>query len=98
MPSPGPISRRRNEAWITPARAIRLSGTGRGAATSTRPRCSITAPRTPSHAPPHRPHPKAAGLVFVSGTAPTDPPARQGARLPARVPGLKVSVAAIAEA
>lgn len=42
--------------------------------------------------------PKAAGLVFVSGTAPTDPPARQGARLPARVPGLKVSVAAIAEA
>ena len=28
---------------------------------------------------------------------PTDPPARQGAKLPARVPGLKVSIAAIAE-
>src|SRR5262245_51886559 len=28
---------------------------------------------------------------------PTDPPARQGARLPARIPGLKVSIAAIAE-
>ena len=54
---------------------------------------------------------KAAGLVFVSGTAPTDPatgaiikwfpanpPARQGAKLPARIPGLKVSIAAIAEA
>jgi 2-iminobutanoate/2-iminopropanoate deaminase len=29
---------------------------------------------------------------------PADPPARQGAKLPARVPGLKVSIAAIAEA
>ena len=29
---------------------------------------------------------------------PTDPPARQGAKLPVRVAGLKVSVAAIAEA
>ena len=29
---------------------------------------------------------------------PTNPPARQGAKLPARIPGLKVSVAAIAEA
>ena len=29
---------------------------------------------------------------------PTDPPARQGAKLPARIPGLKVSVAVIAEA
>jgi 2-iminobutanoate/2-iminopropanoate deaminase len=29
---------------------------------------------------------------------PHDPPARQGAKLPARIPGLKVSVAAIAEA
>jgi 2-iminobutanoate/2-iminopropanoate deaminase len=29
---------------------------------------------------------------------PTDPPARQGARLPARIPGLKVSIAMIAEA
>jgi len=29
---------------------------------------------------------------------PKDPPARQGAKLPARVPGLKVSIAAIAEA
>ena len=29
---------------------------------------------------------------------PTDPPARQGAKLPARIPGLKVSIAAIAEA
>jgi 2-iminobutanoate/2-iminopropanoate deaminase len=29
---------------------------------------------------------------------PSNPPARQGAKLPARVPGLKVSVAAIAEA
>lgn len=29
---------------------------------------------------------------------PSDPPARQGAKLPARVPGLKVSIAAIAEA
>jgi 2-iminobutanoate/2-iminopropanoate deaminase len=28
---------------------------------------------------------------------PTDPPARQGARLPVEVPGLRVSVAAIAE-
>jgi 2-iminobutanoate/2-iminopropanoate deaminase len=26
----------------------------------------------------------------------TDPPARQGAKLPARIPGLKVSIAAIA--
>lgn len=29
---------------------------------------------------------------------PTDPPARQGAKLPARVPGLRVSIAMIAEA
>jgi len=29
---------------------------------------------------------------------PEDPPARQGAKLPVRVPGLKVSIAAIAEA
>ncbi|WP_284298007.1 RidA family protein [Homoserinibacter gongjuensis] len=29
---------------------------------------------------------------------PTDPPARQGAKLPVRVPGLKVSIAVIAEA
>lgn len=29
---------------------------------------------------------------------PHDPPARQGAKLPARIPGLKVSIAAIAEA
>ncbi|WP_407568858.1 RidA family protein [Deinococcus altitudinis] len=29
---------------------------------------------------------------------PTDPPARQGAKLPVRLPGLKVSVAVIAEA
>lgn len=29
---------------------------------------------------------------------PTDPPARQGAKLPARIPGLRVSIAAIAEA
>lgn len=29
---------------------------------------------------------------------PVDPPARQGARLPVRVPGLKISIAAIAEA
>ncbi|WP_457445025.1 RidA family protein [Roseateles sp. P5_E4] len=29
---------------------------------------------------------------------PVNPPARQGAKLPARVPGLKVSIAAIAEA
>ncbi len=28
---------------------------------------------------------------------PTDPPARQGAKLPAKIPGLKVSIAAIAE-
>lgn len=28
---------------------------------------------------------------------PTDPPARQGAKLPVRVPGLKISIAAIAE-
>ena len=28
---------------------------------------------------------------------PSNPPARQGAKLPARVPGLKVSIAAIAE-
>ena len=29
---------------------------------------------------------------------PTNPPARQGAKLPARIPGLKVSIAAVAEA
>ena len=29
---------------------------------------------------------------------PTNPPARQGAKLPARIPGMKVSIAAIAEA
>ncbi len=29
---------------------------------------------------------------------PLNPPARQGAKLPARIPGLKVSIAAIAEA
>jgi 2-iminobutanoate/2-iminopropanoate deaminase len=29
---------------------------------------------------------------------PSDPPARQGAKLPAKIPGLKVSIAAIAEA
>jgi len=29
---------------------------------------------------------------------PIDPPARQGAKLPAKIPGLKVSIAAIAEA
>lgn len=28
---------------------------------------------------------------------PVDPPARQGAKLPARIPGLKVSIAAIAQ-
>jgi 2-iminobutanoate/2-iminopropanoate deaminase len=29
---------------------------------------------------------------------PTDPPARQGAKMPVRIPGLKVSIAMIAEA
>lgn len=29
---------------------------------------------------------------------PKDPPARQGAKLPVRIPGLKISIAAIAEA
>jgi 2-iminobutanoate/2-iminopropanoate deaminase len=29
---------------------------------------------------------------------PSDPPARQGAKLPVRIPGMKVSIAAIAEA
>jgi 2-iminobutanoate/2-iminopropanoate deaminase len=29
---------------------------------------------------------------------PTNPPARQGAKLPVRIPGLKISIAAIAEA
>jgi 2-iminobutanoate/2-iminopropanoate deaminase len=29
---------------------------------------------------------------------PTDPPARQGAKLPVRIPGFKVSIAAVAEA
>ena len=29
---------------------------------------------------------------------PSDPPARQGAKLPVRMPGLKISIAAIAEA
>ena len=29
---------------------------------------------------------------------PTDPPARQGAKLPVKIPGLKVSIAMIAEA
>jgi 2-iminobutanoate/2-iminopropanoate deaminase len=28
---------------------------------------------------------------------PSDPPARQGAKLPAKIPGLKISIAAIAE-
>ena len=32
------------------------------------------------------------------GWFPSNPPARQGAKLPARIPGLKVSIAAIAEA
>ena len=75
---------------------------------------------------------KAAGLIFVSGTAPqdpqtgsitgsativladeadfqgmneewvkwfpSDPPARQGAKMPVKMPGLKVSIAVIAEA
>ncbi len=29
---------------------------------------------------------------------PSDPPARQGAKLPARIPGVKISIAAISEA
>jgi 2-iminobutanoate/2-iminopropanoate deaminase len=29
---------------------------------------------------------------------PTNPPARQGAKLPVRIPGMRVSIAAIAEA
>jgi 2-iminobutanoate/2-iminopropanoate deaminase len=29
---------------------------------------------------------------------PSNPPARQGAKLPAKIPGLKVSIAAVAEA
>jgi len=29
---------------------------------------------------------------------PSDPPARQGAKLPAKIPGLRVSIAAVAEA
>jgi 2-iminobutanoate/2-iminopropanoate deaminase len=29
---------------------------------------------------------------------PTDPPARQGAKLPVRIPGMRISIAAIAEA
>jgi len=29
---------------------------------------------------------------------PTDPPARQGAKLPVRIPGMKISIAVIAEA
>lgn len=29
---------------------------------------------------------------------PTNPPARQGAKLPVRIPGLKISIAAVAEA
>jgi 2-iminobutanoate/2-iminopropanoate deaminase len=29
---------------------------------------------------------------------PSDPPARQGAKLPVRVPGLKISIAVIAQA
>ena len=29
---------------------------------------------------------------------PSDPPARQGAKMPVRIPGLKVSIAAVAEA
>jgi 2-iminobutanoate/2-iminopropanoate deaminase len=29
---------------------------------------------------------------------PVDPPARQGAKLPVRIPGMKLSIAAIAEA
>ena len=40
---------------------------------------------------------EAAGLVFVSGTAPHDPATGASAKLPARVPGLKVSIAVIAE-
>ncbi len=43
---------------------------------------------------------KAAGLIFISGTAPHDRVNGQikGTRLPAMIPGLKVSIAAIAEA
>ena len=53
---------------------------------------------------------KAAGLVLVSGTAPHDPATdqingttiqeqtRQGAKLPVKIPGLKISITAIAEA
>jgi 2-iminobutanoate/2-iminopropanoate deaminase len=53
---------------------------------------------------------RAAGLIFVSGTAPYDPQTgtvvgatiqeqtRQGAKMPVRAPGLKVSIAAVAEA
>jgi len=29
---------------------------------------------------------------------PSDPPTRQGTKLPARIPGLKISIAAVAEA
>ena len=44
---------------------------------------------------------KAAGLVFVSGQAPIDPPARQGAKHPVSaltIPGLKLSISVVAEA
>jgi enamine deaminase RidA (YjgF/YER057c/UK114 family) len=60
---------------------------------------------TPKAAKPPRAHfqaVKAAGLVFVSGTASADlatnPPARQAAELPVHIPGLKRSIACIAEA
>jgi 2-iminobutanoate/2-iminopropanoate deaminase len=36
--------------------------------------------------------------VFVAGQGPFDPPARQGAKLPIRPAGMKVSVAVIAQA
>jgi len=36
--------------------------------------------------------------TYSQAVIPTNPPARQGAKLPARIPGLKISIAAIAEA
>ena len=46
-----------------------------------------------AYAPPDHPH-----APHAPHGQPAGPPARQGAKLPVRVPGLKISIAAIAEA
>lgn len=81
------------------------------------PRQIVLTSKAPKPPATHSQAVKAAGLLFVSGTAlheneedfpgmneewlrwfPSNPPARQGAKLRVKVAGLKVSIAAIAEA